>query len=302
MPKGASQDNRFGIVPRNVTFSKVSITAKVVFEVLAQYANGENLAWPSRTTIAEHLSIHPATVTRALGELRDAGFVAVEPRYSANGSQTSNVYHLMGMVAGPAPAVPVEQEGAREDVPPLNTDVQPPTQERVPPLRTSAQQNDTNKNETIEREVTTDVVTSDHPNMHMLIPGGGPTFDDFWRVYPRRNGKGAARASWHRAVMKADVAVIIAGAVRFRDDPNRDPAFTAYPSTWLNQERWDDDPLPPRWGAEKPRPLSKVEQNIAEYHRIYGDTDEQQRSIPTLDTGLSEGWSDTLGTIGRSLG
>lgn len=77
-------------------------------------------------------------------------------------------------------------------------------------------------------------------------PGDGPSFVDFWSVYPRREAKGEAAKAWAKATTKADPDEIIAAAVRYRDDPNRDPAYTAHPTTWLNQGRWEDDPLPPR--------------------------------------------------------
>lgn len=74
-------------------------------------------------------------------------------------------------------------------------------------------------------------------------------FIEFYEhVYPRRQGRGAARKAWVSAIRKANPQDIIAGAHRFADDPNREPAFTPHPSTWLNQERWSDDPLPPRGG------------------------------------------------------
>jgi hypothetical protein len=79
-------------------------------------------------------------------------------------------------------------------------------------------------------------------------------FETFYRhTYPRREGKGAARTAWAKAIGKTDAATIIAGAARYRDDPNRDPGYTAHPATWLNQERWDDDPLPPRNGHKPGR-------------------------------------------------
>jgi len=40
--------------------------------------------------------------------------------------------------------------------------------------------------------------------------------------------------------------VIVSAAERYRDDPNREDGFTALPATWLNGERWLDDPLPSR--------------------------------------------------------
>lgn len=73
-----------------------------------------------------------------------------------------------------------------------------------------------------------------------------PEFEEFYRVYPRRVAKRAAASAWKKAVRRASVAEIMAGAERFRDDPNREQEFTPHPATWLNQDRWGDDPLPER--------------------------------------------------------
>lgn len=79
----------------------------------------------------------------------------------------------------------------------------------------------------------------------------GPTFDDFWSVYPLKKAKQGARSSWDRAlfrVPKADRAdrarAILAGAQRYADDPERTAKYTAHPTTWLNQGRWEDEPNP----------------------------------------------------------
>lgn len=69
-------------------------------------------------------------------------------------------------------------------------------------------------------------------------------FTEFWETYPRRTAKGEARKAWTKATTITDPTTIITGARNYRDDPNRQPQFTAMPATWLNQERWDDDPLP----------------------------------------------------------
>ncbi len=71
-----------------------------------------------------------------------------------------------------------------------------------------------------------------------------PLFDEFWNVYPRREAKATARKAWEKAVKRARGEEIIAGAVRYRDDPNRDAQFTAHPATWLNGDRWLDEALP----------------------------------------------------------
>ena len=69
-------------------------------------------------------------------------------------------------------------------------------------------------------------------------------FDLFWTAYPRHTAKGAARKAFAVALKKTTAEKLIAAAECFKNDPNREEAFTAHASTWLNQERWLDDPLP----------------------------------------------------------
>ena len=71
-------------------------------------------------------------------------------------------------------------------------------------------------------------------------------FDDFWKVFPRKQGKGEARRAFEKALEKAPWVDVLAGAVRYANDPNRVDSYTTMPATWLNQERWDDEPLPER--------------------------------------------------------
>jgi hypothetical protein len=71
-------------------------------------------------------------------------------------------------------------------------------------------------------------------------------FDLFWKIYPLKVGKAAAKKAWDKAVTKADQDEIINGALQYAQDPNRHPSYTAHPSTWLNAGRWSDDPLPQR--------------------------------------------------------
>ena len=78
-------------------------------------------------------------------------------------------------------------------------------------------------------------------------------FDRFWSVYPRKAGKQDAQRSFERALKVATLNEILAGAQKYADDPNRVAQFTAHPSTWLNQGRWSDDPLPRRTNEDARR-------------------------------------------------
>ena len=69
-------------------------------------------------------------------------------------------------------------------------------------------------------------------------------FERFWAAYPRKVGKGEARKAWAKVVESGiDLESVIAGAERYRDDPQRrrkDIEFTKHPGPWLNAERWTD--------------------------------------------------------------
>lgn len=75
-------------------------------------------------------------------------------------------------------------------------------------------------------------------------------FDDFWELYPRKEAKGQARKTWEKLV-KAKILtptvqkfIVDHLAIRIQDDSawvEGERRFIPHPSTWLNDERWDDE-------------------------------------------------------------
>jgi hypothetical protein len=73
----------------------------------------------------------------------------------------------------------------------------------------------------------------------------------FWSVYPLKRDKRKAQLAWRKSVRRlganADAeTVILLGAIRYRNDPNRVDAYTKYAEGWLNGDGWEDEPLPAR--------------------------------------------------------
>lgn len=93
-------------------------------------------------------------------------------------------------------------------------------------------------------------------------PKASELFERFWSVYPRRVSKRGAFLEFERALKRADPSVIISGAERYRDDPNRVQEFTKHPTTWLHQDCWNDDPLPAR--SQPRRPEDQARERIRE--------------------------------------
>jgi hypothetical protein len=70
-------------------------------------------------------------------------------------------------------------------------------------------------------------------------------FEEFWSVYAKegKHDKPKAAAAFTRALLRADLGAILAGARRYAEDPNRDPGHTKYAEGWLNGDRWNDPVL-----------------------------------------------------------
>jgi hypothetical protein len=79
-------------------------------------------------------------------------------------------------------------------------------------------------------------------------------FGLFWDVYPRRVAKGKAFAAFKKAARTTDAEIIIEAAAAFGASPKAKGDYCPYPGTWLNGERWLDDPSEWNEGA-KPAPF-----------------------------------------------
>ena len=87
-------------------------------------------------------------------------------------------------------------------------------------------------------------------------PVDPPGFTEFWEKYPLRTAKPAARKAFIKAIKSTPLETIIAGAANYASDPNRDPRYTAHAATWLNNERWNDDPIPSK--SETPKSMQRT--------------------------------------------
>ena len=69
-------------------------------------------------------------------------------------------------------------------------------------------------------------------------------FTAWYAIYPKHVGRGAAVNAYAKARKNgATPEQLLAGARSYAAErKGQDPKFTALPATWLNQERWTDDP------------------------------------------------------------
>ena len=235
---------------------------KMVLLVIADHASDDGTeAWPSQATIASKASISIRTVQRAVNSLVEAEYLWMQK--GAGGSATCredrrphkytiNIKRLRGDTESSR-----DERGDTESI--NGATVATPTG------RLSRPMNHPNKpsNETPDEFIT-----------------GKSHFDMFWKTYPLKVGKAAAKRAWEKAIKIEKPEVIIVGAHKYAKDPNRHPSFTAHASTWLNAERWSDEPLPQRILTPDEKRQRELEESKARSEREreeYQDWQREQR-------------------------
>ena len=191
----------------------ISPAAKIVLYWLAYHHNGETGAcFPSHKRLAQVSEMTDRSVRKHLGDLADKGLIEITQRNRDNGSQTSNDYILMlsdtSIDADPRKNIPTPKE---------NISTHP--QKNLPTLNLVS-----NK-------------LGKEPLYSVQI-----AFDKFWKIYPRKIGKGKAKDAFNKAVLKTTLSTIMDAVSEYAQSVHRkDPKFIPHAATWLNQERWDDD-------------------------------------------------------------
>lgn len=102
------------------------------------------------------------------------------------------------------------------------------------------------------------------PNGVSTAAVAAEAFDEFWTAYPRRDDKGHAVKAFTAAMRKTDAETIIDGARKFAttcERERRERKFIPLAATWLNGERWGDEPGGATSRGEQP---SRQEFNITD--------------------------------------
>jgi DNA-binding transcriptional MocR family regulator len=182
--------------------------AKIVLYWLADHHNETTGAcFPSLKTLAKECEMGKSTLIRHLDDLEKAGLIERHERARENGSQTSTAYKLR-LSPVPDQDTPCPKMG------------QPPVPNRD----------------------THNLGRYNLGNEEDILPARD-SFEEFWDRYPRRIGKASARKSYAKAMKAATHDEIMFGlSQQMPSLASREQQYIPHPSTWLNQERWNDEP------------------------------------------------------------
>jgi DNA-binding PadR family transcriptional regulator len=81
--------------------------------------------------------------------------------------------------------------------------------------------------------------TTKHPTTNILVSG---QFDEFWSVYPVKQKKKEAKIMWQKHNLDSIATKIIGDVTnRVAKDKNWSEGYIPHPTTYLNNERWEDE-------------------------------------------------------------
>lgn len=82
--------------------------------------------------------------------------------------------------------------------------------------------------------------------MTNVLPFAKPavSFDEFWAIYPRKKNKKQARKTFDKIRWTPELWEQVRAALEWqtKEWAQRPPNFTPHASTYLNNERWEDEP------------------------------------------------------------
>lgn len=224
--------------------------ALALYAWLKKYANNRTkLAHPSRRTLARHLGYKSATpVDQYITKLKEIGVLQTFPRFKNEEGeiayersdeypeQTSNGYRLLDMRHTPT----TQEVGG---VP----------QESTTPYHRRG------RGYTSGESTELDPIELDPSELDIYAHSGNgrapqsreevwqSEFDEWYKDYPRKTGKGAARKAFLKARRNGvEVSTLTEGLDRSKRSwavENRPKDKLPYPATWLNAESWDDEEI-----------------------------------------------------------
>ncbi|MBE2211195.1 MAG: helix-turn-helix domain-containing protein [Xanthomonadaceae bacterium] len=257
--------NLLGAATRDPRLSRGDLA---VLHSIAGRIGDDGTAWPGFGRLAADTGLHRSTVERCIDRLEESGYLTRE----SGGIGKSNRYRLTSRTdatgtsstdattTSSAGATGCSDATSRTDatgvVAPTRLGVVAPMRPELDPLNLS--------NELVQIDLSSDPEKSPFDDR----------FLEFWKAYPRKDAKQAAEKVWKRKKLSKVAGKIIADVLARVADAGQwtEIKFTPYATTYLNQERWNDEWSPAKQAGaieRDPRSEAELEQaNDAEMARF----------------------------------
>jgi len=100
-------------------------------------------------------------------------------------------------------------------------------------------------NQTANTKAVNETTTDNTAQDCVIIESAELLFDEFWKLYPRKESKAAAKKAWKKLNPDQALFNLIANALEYRSQTKEWIAeggrYIPHPATWLNGRRWEDE-------------------------------------------------------------
>lgn len=217
-------------------FGQADKTKLLVALALADFANEDGFSFPSIDSLAKKARTSLRSVQEVCREMELDGMLSIT---IAGGRNGTNLYRLTPATVAP-PRIGAALKAAEEAALGAALDCTQSVRKHQKPPRKRQEQQTLSLDE--------NNVTANSTSRSM------DGFEEFWELYPRKVGKGAAEKAW--VAMKCATRILkITTTVKLSkqsEDWKGPKKYIPHPATWINRKGWEDELTPERSRAEHP--------------------------------------------------
>jgi hypothetical protein len=240
--------------------SKAEGTAKLVLWGIANH-HSDSGAWPAIATLAKYAAVSERRVQQIIRELASSGEIRIEEQGGLGQNQyKTNRYHILIQCPADCDGSLQHKTGVKSGVVRGETESQAGVKPISPELN-----KELNNNLSIRSQ----------------------QFEEFWNLYPRKEGKKPAFKAFSSAMSRTTFPDILAGVEAYKRSDRVKRGFIKLPATWLNEDAWEDAATQVQTeqvGTERrERELQRSKEFLEEQKRL----DAQSSPAPTCPHGSS---------------
>ncbi len=245
-----------------VPVSKLSHGAKLVYGRLSQWSDQLGHAFRSVPQLSKEIGMCESSVEKFQKELRDKGLIGTyHPQ--AGGLNHFEFYDHEWMHEPITPELCYQQESPTyPQAPPYNHTVPPVSSYGTPPYKhTGINKKEIKRNKkdinNVREQKEKNETTKQKPH--------AKTFEQFWEAYPVKKGRKPAFEIWNRKKLWAIIDDIIESIESHKQhDKKWLDGYIPNPTTFLNQERWQDEITVPVREVAKEKSKQETAKRIAQ--------------------------------------
>lgn len=248
----SEEKNEFGLpgigIPAEVLIHPhLTPTEKLLFGLIQNLDYTEKGCWASNKWLGAMLGVGPSTISNGVSNLNKYGFVTVTYHRKTNGMQERRIKIFHGypniyskLVKGGYEKI---QRGVRKNSEGYLKKFVPPSEKIASYINNYISNYKNSEYTSLDEADRTSLFDNINSEQDLIKPSH---FEQFWKLYPSRGSKGKAKKRWEALCRKNKRPTWkeIKQAVQAQKESEQwqTKKYIPHASTWINQERWLDDP------------------------------------------------------------